>query len=386
MIWQNVVLLDQNSNQLLMQQSAVPISIMRTPRTVDLEITSRCNLRCRYCYFFDNPEVNYQDLPTSEWQQFIEELGQCSVMDVCLAGGEPFMREDLPELLAAIVKNRMRFSLLSNGTLITRDIAAFIQKTKRCNSVQISIDGSCAEVHETGRGKDSFANAVRGIKILQENYIPVTVRVTIHRHNVHDIENIAHFLLEDLEIPSFSTNSAGYFGTCQKNAEDLLLRVEDRQIAMQTLLRLEQKYNGRIAAQAGPLAEAHHWGRMEHARQNNAAPFSNGGKLTGCGCPSHKISVRADGVIVPCTMLSHMELGRINHDALLDVWQKNCQLNSLRTRLSMQLASFEECSGCNYMPYCTGNCPGLAFNLTGQVNRPSPDGCLRQFMAQGGSL
>jgi len=359
---------------------------MRTPRSVDLEITSRCNLRCRYCYFFDNPEVTYQDLPTGKWLEFIEELGQCSVMNVCLAGGEPFIREDLRELIEAIIQNRMRFSILSNGTLITGAIAKFIADTKRCDSVQISIDGSCAEVHETGRGKGSFDKAVRGIKILQKHNVPVTVRMTIHRHNVHDLENTALFLLEELGLPGFSTNAAGYFGSCQKNSKNLLLTTADRQAAMATLLQLEKKYRGRITAQAGPLAEAHYWHKMEKARKEKLVSSASGGFLSGCGCPSNKIAVRTDGTIIPCTMLSHMELGRINRDSFRKVWQKSKQLNSLRARHTIHLSSFEECTGCRYAPYCTGNCPGLAYNLIGQVNYPSPDACLQRFLDAGGKI
>ena len=67
------------------------LRVMRTPRTVDIDLTARCNLRCRYCYFFDNPAVEYHDLPTEEWLRFFDELGRCAVMDVCLAGGEPFI-------------------------------------------------------------------------------------------------------------------------------------------------------------------------------------------------------------------------------------------------------------------------------------------------------
>ena len=252
--------------------------------------------------------------------------------------------------------------------------------------MQVSIDGSCAEVHETGRGKGSFAKAVRGIKILQKHEIPVAVRVTIHRHNVHDLENTARFLLEELGLPGFSTNAAGYFGSCRKNSDDLLLRVEDRQRAMAILLQLEQKYNGRITAQAGPLADAHFWIRMEKARKEGAPQFDNGGSLTGCGCPTSKIAVRSDGAIVPCTMLSHMELGRINEDSFQEVWQKSRALQKLRARHKISLASFEECTGCEYTPYCTGNCPGLAFTLTGNVNQPSPDACLDRFLAQGGKI
>ncbi len=359
---------------------------MHTPRSVDMEITSRCNLRCRYCYFFDNPHVSYEDLSTEEWLQFIDELGQCSVMDVCLVGGEPFIRDDLPLLIEGIVKNRMRFSILSNGGLIDESIASFIAKTNRCNYVQISVDGSSSEVHDSCRGKGSFDKAIRGIKILQKYKIPVTVRITLHRDNIQDLENTTRLLLEELNIHQISTNAAGYFGTCQKNSNELLLSIEDRQIAMKTLLRLEQKYEGRVTAMAGPLAEAHYWRQMEEAHRSGIPQFDNCGHLAGCGCPSNKITVRSDGTIVPCTMLAHVELGQINRDTFRDVWQKNPKLSQLRERHRIPLSYFEECGNCGYAPFCTGNCPGLAYNLTGEVNQPSPDACLKKFLDEGGKI
>ncbi len=363
-----------------------PSTVMRTPRNVDLEITSRCNLRCRYCYYYDNPAVEYRDLPTDEWLQFLDELGRCAVMNVTLQGGEPFIRKDLPLLLESIVRNRMRFSILSNGTLIDDEIAAFIASTGRCDYVQVSVDGSGPETHDACRGRGSFAGAIRGIRTLQRHGIPVAVRVTIHRHNVHDLENTARFLLEDLGLASFGTNSAGYLGSCRLNVDDVLLTTEERQLAMETLLRLSEKYEGRISAQAGPLAEARHWRRMVEARAQGAPPFSNGGRLTACGGPNSKIAVRADGMIIPCTMLAHMELGRINRDTLAEVWQHSPALNRFRQRHTIPLTEFDFCADCPYSPYCTGNCPGLAYTLTGEVDHPSPDACLRRFLEDGGTL
>ena len=217
---------------------------MRTPRTVDVEITSRCNLRCRYCYYFDNPSVTYQDLPTDEWLKFFDELGRCTVMDVTLQGGEPFIREDLPELIEGIVRNRMRFSILSNGGLIDEEIASYIAQTNRCNSVQISVDGARPETHDVCRGKGSFEGAIRGIRTLRRHGIPITVRVTIHHYNVLDLEGIAHLLLDKLGLPGFSVNSAGYLGSCRKNSHELLLTTQDREAAMETLLQLSERYQG----------------------------------------------------------------------------------------------------------------------------------------------
>ena len=124
--------------------------IMRTPKTVDLDITNQCNLRCKYCFHFTSSGDVDIDLPKEEWFQFFDELNRCAVMEVCLSGGEPFYREDLKELIDGIVRNRMRFSVLSNGTLITDDTAAYLASTGRCNSVQVSIDGSETEPRVRG--------------------------------------------------------------------------------------------------------------------------------------------------------------------------------------------------------------------------------------------
>jgi SynChlorMet cassette radical SAM/SPASM protein ScmE len=366
------------------EQSA--LKVMRTPRSADIEITSRCNLRCRYCYYFDNPAVEYKDLSADEWLQFFDELGQCAVMNVTLQGGEPFIRKDLPQLIEGICRNRMRFSILSNGTLIDDAVAAFLADTGRCDSVQVSVDGSGPQIHDACRGEGSFTAAIQGIRTLQRHDVPIAVRVTIHRHNVHDLEAIARLLVEDLGLGGFSTNSAGYLGSCRQNAEEVMLTTQERQEAMETLLNLSERYDGRISAQAGPLAEGEMWQRMEGARVEGASPFPDGGYLTGCGCHNNTINVRADGVITPCSMLPHMELGHINNDSLMEIWHSHPALHQLRRRHTIPLTAFEFCKGCPYIPYCTGNCPGLAYTMIGQVDHPSPDACLRRFLEEGGKL
>ncbi len=367
------------------EATAAP-AVMRSPRSVDVEITAGCNLRCRYCSFFDKPEVEYRDLDTAEWLRFFDELGRNAVMDVCVSGGEPFSRKDLRQLLDGIVHNRMRFSLLSNGALIDDAIAGYIAGTGRCDLIQISIDGPRAEIHDRSRGRGAFGGAVRGIRILQEQGVPVTVRVTIQRHNVHELASTARFLLEELKLPAFSTNAAGYLGSGRRHTDELSLSVAERQLAMETLLALQETYPGRIQAQAGPLDDAWRWAQMERARASAAPPFANGGRLSACGCPFNKIAVRADGVIVPCSLLSKVELGKINQDRLDEIWQTAPGLVSLRQRQQIPLSRFALCASCAYSPYCTGNCPGLALSLTGEIDQPSPDACLRRYLDGGGEI
>ncbi len=360
--------------------------LMKTPKKVEILVTNRCNLRCRYCSYFTSPAEVNGDLPTADWLAFFEELGRCAVMDVTLEGGEAFIREDLGELIDGIVRNRMRFDILTNGTLITEEMAAYIGATGRCNGIQVSIDGSAREVHDSCRGKGNFDRAVEGIRRLQRHGVPVTVRVTIHRYNADDIENTARLLLEEIGLDGFSTNSASFLGLCRDNADDIQLTVDQRSRVMETLLGLDRAYPGRIFAQAGPLAEARTWCDMERARRERRAPMRGRGFLKGCGGVFSKLGVRADGVMVPCIQMGHLALGRINRDSLAEIWWDHYELRRLRERADIPLQSFEECRDCPYIPYCTGNCPALSYTLTGDENRPSPDACLRRFLNEGGYL
>lgn len=360
--------------------------VMNTPKKIEIDITDRCNLRCKYCSHFESAGDVGHDLPTSEWLEFFNELGRCAVMEVTLCGGETFIREDLVALIEGIVRNRMRFGILSNGTLITDEVAAFIASTKRCNSVQVSIDGSSPEAHDYCRGEGNFLKAIQGIETLKKNNVPAAVRVTIHRKNVADLENIAKLLLEEIGLPSFSTNSASHMGVCRKNAEMVQLNTEERMLAMETLLKLNQKYNNRISANAGPLAEAKMWLAMEEARSRGAANIPGRGFLVSCGGMFSQLGVRADGVIVPCLQMSHIELGRINKDDLKETWQNHPELQKLRQRPAIPLSEFEFCRGCAYVNYCAGGCPALSYTLTGNEYGPSPDICFRQFLKSGGEI
>jgi len=360
--------------------------LIRIPKSIDIEITNRCNLRCKYCSHFSSAGDVGMDLPKEEWLKFFEELDRCAVMSITLSGGEPFLREDIFEIIDGIVKNRMRFTVLSNGTLITDEIAGYLASTGRCDGVQVSIDGSIPTTHDSFRGEGNFRRAVEGIKNLQRHGVPVTVRVTIHRQNVRDLEDIARFLLEEMAIPGFSTNSASHMGLCRKNAEQVQLTPQERSMAMESLLRLSRRYNGRISAAAGPLAEGRRWIMMERARREGRKDLPGGGYLTGCGGVMSKMAVRSDGVMVPCGQMAHIELGRINKDSLLEVWQGHPELGRIRQRRMVSLREFPFCEGCEYIEYCTGNCPALAYTITGNDFHPSPDACLRRFLQEGGRL
>jgi SynChlorMet cassette radical SAM/SPASM protein ScmE len=360
--------------------------IMTSPSSMEVAITGKCNLRCLYCFHFTSAMDVPQDLPTAEWLTFFEELGRLAVLRVTLEGGEPFIRPDFPELIEGIVKNRMRFNILSNGTLITDEMAAFLAATRRCEGVQVSIDGSRSETHDACRGQGNFDRSLQGVEYLKRHDVPVQVRVTINRHNLEDLRSVADFLLNDLGLPGFTTNSADYMGVCRSQAEKIQLSVAERSRAMALLWELQEKYPGRVSATAGPLAEAKDWGNIVESCREGREPGSGRGHLVSCGGARVRLGVRCDGIIVPCLLMSHLELGRINRDDLGEIWRNHPELTRLRERYLIPLTEFPFCRDCDYLPYCAGGCPAVAYTRTGQDTHPNPDSCLKRFLEEGGQL
>ncbi len=354
------------------------LTVMSTPKHVDIAITGKCNLACQYCFYADEM-VARTNLSTERWLAFFEELGQMGVMTVTLTGGEIFTRPDLFELIDGIISNHMRYSLLSNGTLITEETLKQFEMGKRrqrLDSIQVSVDGSSAEVHDLSRPK-SFGRALRGLKLLKEAGYPVTVRVTVNRHNVDDLENVARLLLEEVGLPSFSTNEAYACGATDRTEEGVILTPAQREQAMQVLTRLSEQYNNRIIAQAGPLVLARELKTIDEMLAEGKTSLPGRGRLTSCGGVFTNLAVNHDGTIVPCHVLSTVVLGQVGRDSLQDLWLNHPDMLRLRQRREIPLESLETCRGCAYQGFCAGGCPGGALYANGDYNTRSPESCYR---------
>lgn len=354
------------------------LKVMSSPKHVDIAITGKCNLACQYCFYADEM-VARSNLPTERWLAFFDELGSLGVMSVTLTGGEVFTRPDLFELIDGIIANRMRYSLLSNGTMITEETLKQFEigkRRQRLDSIQVSVDGSSAEVHDLSRPK-SFKRALRGLKLLKEAGYPITVRVTVNRHNVDDLENVAHLLLEEVGLSSFTTNEAYACGATDRTEEDIILTPTQREKAMKVLTRLAEQYDNRISATAGPLILARELKTIDTMLVNGQTSLPGRGTLSSCGGVFTQLSILHDGTIVPCHVLSTIRLGIIGVDNLRDVWLNHVTMTALRQRREIPLGFLETCRGCAYQGFCTGGCPGGALYANGDFNTRNPMSCYR---------
>ncbi|MBU2214212.1 radical SAM protein, partial [Patescibacteria group bacterium] len=163
-------------------------------RSVHFEMTKDCNMRCRHCYQ-ESYMVGAQntDLTFNEIVNLAEEMRLLSVEKIGVSGGEPFMRDDLFDLLSVFEEKEIAISsILTNGLRLDR---VAINKIKRLRSkfpVFVSLDGLNPLAMRlrgirASRCKVTFRDIVENIKETIESDIPVVINTAVTKENVRDL-------------------------------------------------------------------------------------------------------------------------------------------------------------------------------------------------------
>ncbi|MFN7927534.1 MAG: radical SAM protein [Blastocatellia bacterium] len=164
------------SFELLKHYARVLTGRVTSPVVLNILVTSVCDMRCVHCFFTEelNDKARKKNqLSTANLQRISETLGG-KLPVLILAGGEPFTRKDLPEVVRAFYENNQLESvyLMSNGGIQQRiipDVSRILDECPKLNvTVALGIDG-LKEDHEKIRGKvGSWDKAIDTARQLQE--------------------------------------------------------------------------------------------------------------------------------------------------------------------------------------------------------------------------
>lgn len=147
----------------------------RYPFYVQFLITARCNLRCVYC---EVPPLHIDEMETVEIKAMMDELCNFGMRKLTITGGEPLLREDLPEIVRTVRERGVFCNIITNGILL----GDRIDELGNLNLIMISIDGS-EEINDKVRGGESHRGALRAIERCLEKGIPFCTHTVITRQN-----------------------------------------------------------------------------------------------------------------------------------------------------------------------------------------------------------
>ncbi|MCJ7774665.1 MAG: radical SAM protein, partial [Desulfobacterales bacterium] len=172
------------------QPSKADIVIGEAPmpslRYLELQLTRRCNLKCRHCYL--GPQKN-EDLSLQNAIDISHEFEAIGGLRLLITGGEPLLYPQLKKYLDEISQIKVRRVLLTNGTKITSKNIKWIN----VDEIQFSLDG-WEEGHEILRGKGTFDKVIQAIKIARNAQIQVSIATMIHQGNLNEFDEIKRFI------------------------------------------------------------------------------------------------------------------------------------------------------------------------------------------------
>lgn len=236
-----------------------------------VEVTNRCNMACPICY--SDADKSSEDVPIGKICEYLERLLKLTEtpIPIQISGGEPSLRDDLPEIIALAKQLGYRnIELITNGIRISNE-PDFLNtlKAKGLTAVYLQFDGLRKETTIRIRGRDMSAVRHKAVSRIRDAGICCTLAVVVTRGiNEEDIGDTVRFAVENIDVVrAINFQSAarftGRFG------------INDRYqgYRMPELLRL-------IESETGIPAETFHSEHIGHPCCNAMSPvFTVNGKL-----------------------------------------------------------------------------------------------------------
>lgn len=288
-------------------------------KSVAIEITNQCNLRCRHCCVNAGEECDFE-FSTVELKDVLRKSMEWNPLCINLSGGEPMIREDFFEVLAYLRENfDGDISLSTNGTLITkhnaRKLCALVDK------IDISIDGVDEESCSKIRGPGVYEKVLEAVKILHENdFTTISLSMVFSDTNEH-LEDNFYQLNERLgtkALPRLYVN----VGRGKENRK---------------LFTKKTKYESYVPT--------------------NFLSEENSESIGFCSCSAGKdmIFVRYDGSIYPCPsyMKEHYLMGNIlKINSINNVTADNIDKLVWRHMTSANMTNCSMCKECPVKDFC----------------------------------
>lgn len=257
-------------------------------------------------------------------------------------GGEPLLRDDVFDVLHYARRRGFMTSLLSNGTLITTDIASKIREAE-VEDVQVSLDGMEA-MHDSIRGKGAFRKAVTGSQNLVREGIDLNINMTLSSLNYQELEPVVQ-LAGDL-----AASAVGFsrLVPCGRGKDLSEYSLTPEQLSNLCKILTESDNNSSVAIiSRDPLIS------MVNIMENadiSRLDFPIGG----CAAGIFGATITADGTIMPCRRMD-LPVGNIKTDDFRQLWAESPVFIALRNRQYYR----GNCRTCRYWAICRG-CRAIA--------------------------
>lgn len=306
-----------------------------------IDMTNHCNLNCVYCYNSNERQRNLtrgaKELTDNEILELLEELKANSFEYLVFTGGEPLLRKNVFKFAQLARNLGIQTVLLTNGTLITQDMAKEI--ADKFNFIIVSLDSCIKEEHELLRGKGTFSKIIKALEYMAAtDQVVISIRPIITRTNIDNLYKLPRFAYDRFGCSYFEPTFYLPNSLIEMTTLKLLPDPEAYRSGMNRFYLELRKFSG--------------------TTEKNYESLTLSGK---CGAGKSIFSISATGNVYPCQALHYDRffLGNVRMHKFKDILSKN---NPNRIKIPT-VFDVDVCQSCNLALICGGGCRASAYNL-----------------------
>jgi len=320
-------------------------NLMNSPQTILWLLTSRCNLACRHCYA---ARFSQNELPEEEIFRIVQSAAGVGVKHFGLSGGEVFLHRNALEILRQASELGMSTSVVSNGLLITEEVA---QRLKEYHThIFISLDGAEKDTHERVRGPETWEPTLLSIEKMRQhgvNFSPIMAVSKLNRTEVQEYLSLAKNLGSSVAclIPVMLAGRA---------TKEMVLQAEDMVTFLKEIEEAVQELEIQVSLWCTPFA------RLVVKSDRIRADFCR---------LAQEIELDPMGNVLLCDILD-VVLSNIQGKEIKEIWEEQ-ERHPLAKALTDPMPA-EPCRECPLQAECQGGCFARAQLLSGNIHDPDP--------------
>ena len=316
------------------------LPFLSAPTSVDLFVTSRCNLECVHC-FSSTEDQTVNELSVEEVESVLDQLEKLGVQQVRLNGGEPLLHPRIDEILKALRHRRLRKVILTNGTLLDEEKTRLLKQSSVTPTV--SLDDSYANGHDLFRGvKGSFERTIEALELLNRHEVQYGINCCLHAHNLGNHRKIldlttghgaSRIAFLDLKPSPRMRKNAGWVPShsdyLRVLPELMLDRIKYKRridVALDTFLTCRPPDESVLEARRGYVC---------------------------CQAGRSSLSIGSDGTVYPCNLVMFdpkWAMGNIRGESVPEIWfSKKWSF----FRGDVKTSDLTKCKGCKSLPECS---------------------------------
>lgn len=333
------------------------------PSTCVWEVTMGCNMRCKHCGSSCSTPLP-GELTTEEALKFIDMCADIGMEWINLSGGEPFTRQDLPQLITYIYTKGIFVNIITNGWLISEEMADFLKNFPYLR-VAISLDG-LKEVHDKIRKPGAFEHVEKSFKLLKSKNVSTGCITTITKKNIDSLNDIKKFIVS-LGVNAWQLQIGLPMGNLSQHCDWV---IEPEQIDDIVEFCYNTSKEGFIDVYPADCI-GYYDQRLDEICEASfgkeyAAPWS------GCSAGINSFGILHNGDILGCTSIRNKKFieGNIKEKTLREIWENPSNFSWRRNFKKEDLKG--DCLKCEHAIKCLGGCPNTRLSMKGDICSENP--------------